>query len=49
MEGLWGFKLHTTCIKCLYRAKGKEQYREPEKWLIRRDIVGLKPRNTNNY
>ena len=49
MEGLWGFKLHTTYIKCLYRAKGKNQYGEPKKWFIPRDIIGLKTRSINNY
>ena len=34
MEGLRGLKLYTTYIKYLYRAKGKDQYGEPKKWLI---------------
>ena len=49
MEGLWGFKLYTTCVWCLHRAKTRNQYEEFKKWLIRRDIVGLETRSTNNY
>ena len=48
MEGLWGFKLYTTYIKYPHRAKTKDQYREPEKWLTRKDIVGPETRSTNN-
>ena len=49
MEGLWSFKLYTTCIRCLHQAKGKNQYGELKKWSIRRDIVKLETRSTNNY
>ena len=49
MEGLWGFKLYTTCIRCLFRAKARDQYGEPKKGLIRRDIAKPKTRSTNNY
>ena len=49
MEGLWGFKLHTTCIRCPLWAKAKDQYGEPKKGLIQKDITGLKTRSTNNY
>ena len=34
MEGLWGFKLYTTCVRCPHQAKARDQYREPEKWLM---------------
>ena len=49
MEGLWGFKPYTTCIRCPYRAKTRDQYGEFKKGLIRRDIAGPETRNTNNY
>ena len=49
MEGLWRFKSYTTCIKCPYQAKGKNQYKELKKGLIRRDITRLKTQSTNNY
>ena len=49
MEGLWGFKPYTTCIKCPLRAKIKDQHGEPEKWLTRRDIIGPETQSTNNY
>ena len=44
MEGLWGPKSHTTCVKCPYRAKTKDQYGEPKKGLIQRDIAEFKTR-----
>ena len=49
MEGLWGFKLYTIYIKCPYRAKGKNQYGKPKKWLTRKDIVGPETESINNY
>ena len=49
MEGLWGPESHTTCVKYLYRAKTKNQYKEFKKGLIRKDITGLKTQSTNNY
>ena len=49
MEGLWGFKLYTTYVRCLHRVKAKDQYGELKKWLIRKDIIGLETRSINNY
>ena len=49
MEGLWGFKPYTTCIKYPLRAKAKNQHGELKKGLIRRDITEPKTRSTNNY
>ena len=49
MEGLWGFKSYTTCVRCPHRAKTKDQYGELKKWLTRRDIAGPETRSTNNY
>ena len=49
MEELWGFKLYTTYVKYPHRAKGKNQYGELKKWLIQKDIIGLKTQSINNY